>query len=408
MSVGAALGGGWRPDLVGEAASGGEGGRAPAPDLGWICDRYRSQAVGYAFAILHDHATAEDAVQLAFARIVARVAGGDGALLDGDPERVVIRNTRWAALELVQRQRRSEGLEAADQSAGVMELSGRIWERSQARQLCDQIAADLPTHYRDALRMRFVEQHHDADAASRLGITLKAYRCRLDRALREARESATRLGIDSLGGLVVVGRRAVVCRSTRLQAAVQDGASNLSGVSQAAIHGVLAIALAVGLVVLPLLAGGSSQGPAGHLPVPTGGVRAAYTSGPQVPSAGCDRCDRPLASPGPATAVTAYPSAPQGSSAGCGSCAGYPASSALTGGVLPVTLASTGASAIPASTGQVGSLVGSSQPQVRSVVGGMLSAGEGEAASAISTALVAVSPVGGSAAVPSLPAPSLP
>ena len=369
MSVGAVLGG------EGEQTS----------DLGWICDRYRSRAVGYAFAVLHDHDIAEDAVQLAFARIVARVASGDRALLDDDPERVVIRNTRWAALELVERRRRTDGLEAADESAGVKELSGRVWERSQARQLCDQIAADLPTHYRDVLRMRFVEQHRDTDAAARLRISVKAYRCRLDRALREARQAATRLGIDSLGGLVVVGWRAVVRRSARLQAAVQADGENLNGISQAAIHGGLAIALAAGLVAFPLLAG-SSQGAGGPAPLLVAGQLSTSAGGP------------------PAT----YGSRSQGSSTGCDSCERPAAVLELTGGALPLQLASTGTATLPTSTSQVGSLVGSSQPQVRSAVGETLNAGTGDAGSALATASAAVSPAADLATVPPPSAPSLP
>ncbi len=384
VSVGAVLGGGWRPDPVQDALPGGKG--EQAPDLGWICERYRNQAVGYAFTILRDHATAEDAVQLALARIVARVAAGDRALLDGDPERVVIRNTRWAALDLVQRRRSNEDLEPAEQCAEVMELSGRIWERSQARQLCDQIAADLPIHYRDALRMRFVEQHPDADAASRLGITLKAYRCRLDRALREARQAATRLGIDSLGGLVVVGWRAVVRRSTCLRAAAQASGANLNIILQPAIHGVLALVLAGGLIVLPLLAGGSSQGAggpgrllaAGRDSGPTGEVQAAYAPGPP------------------------------GALAGCGNCDWLPAAPALTGGAVPLPLTSTGSAAIQTSTSQVGALVGSSQTEVPSAAADALDAGVGDATSAASTASAAVRPAGGLATVPSVSAPSLP
>ncbi|MHB1500198.1 MAG: RNA polymerase sigma factor [Candidatus Dormibacteria bacterium] len=415
MAVCAALVGGSQPDSGELAAPGGEGGQASGPDLGAICDRYRSQAVGYAFAILRDHATAEDAVQLAFARILARVAGGDGALLDGDPERVVIRNTRWAALELAERRRSSESLDVADQSVGIMELSGRIWERSQARQLCDQIAAELPAHYRDVLRMRFVEQHRDADAAARLRISLKAYRCRLDRALREARHSATRLGIDSLGGLVVVGWRAVGRRVARLQTAVQTGASTLDLSSPALIHGLVTLVLTGGLALLPLLAGGSGQAAgAGRLlsfggaPGGAGGVLAAQVLGSQGRSALCARCDRPQVWLGTAGAVSvASASTSPSPSSGCDSCGGLPTQPALTG-VLPTALTSAATSTIPVSTAQADSLAGPSLSKLASAVGSASTSAVSDVTSATPSTSVPELSAASPAAVSPLPTAPLP
>ncbi|MHB1502126.1 MAG: RNA polymerase sigma factor [Candidatus Dormibacteria bacterium] len=419
MAVGTALVDGSQPDSGERAAPAGEGGHAAGPDLGAICDRYRSQAVGYAFAVLHDHATAEDAVQLAFARILARVAGGDAALLDGDPERVVIRNTRWAALELAERRRSSDSLDVADQSVGITELSGRIWERSQARQLCDQIAAELPAHYRDVLRMRFVEQHRDADAAARLRISLKAYRCRLDRALREARHSATRLGIDSLGGLVVVGWRAVGRRVARLQTAVQTCASTLDISPPGLIHGLVTLVLTGGLALLPLLAGGSGQAAGagrllsfGGVPGGAGGVLAAQVLGSQGPSALCARCDHPQVWPAGAESVASTSTSP-GPSSGCDSCGGLPIQPALTG-ALPTALTSAATPTIPVSTAQANSLVGPSLSKLASAVGSAsTSAASDVLAAAPTTSTVPTTsvpgvPAGGAAAVSPLPTAPLP
>lgn len=230
-------------------------------DLGWLCDRYRDQAVGYAFSVLRDRALAEDAVQLAFARILARVSGGDHDLLRDDPERVVVRNTRWAALELVERRRRNETSELDQEShGGVVETASGVWERSQARMLCDQIAKSLPAHYLAVLRMRYVEERHDADGAARLRLSVKAYRCRVDRALRAARLHANRLGIDSLGGVAVVGWQYLGRRFARIRTGLVGDSTELTQVGSVGAHGLVVLLAIGGLAVAPvLLSGGGSN-----------------------------------------------------------------------------------------------------------------------------------------------------
>lgn len=275
--------------------------RVPA-DLGSLCDRYRNQAVGYAFAILHDRATAEDAVQLALTRIVARVAEGDQALLDQDPERVVIRNTRWAALELAKRRRHGERLEVASELADAPAASDSAWDRAQARFLCEQIAANLPAHYRDVLRMRYVEQYADAEGASRLRLSLKAYRCRIDRALQAARLSASRLSIDSLRGLVVAGWYDLARRAARVHGAARavSGLEDSSWASSGALHGMLALLLAGGVAALPIFVVGSGRDWAGAPRGAAGawlvGVTPGRSTASQLavtmggaPCAGCDQ-----------------------------------------------------------------------------------------------------------------------
>jgi DNA-directed RNA polymerase specialized sigma24 family protein len=280
--------------------------------LGWLCDRYRDQAVGYAYSVLRDRGLAEDAVQLAFARILARVNGGDQELLGDDPERVVVRNTRWASLELLERRRRHETSELNPDQHGATEVTGGVWERSQARMLCDQIAKSLPAHYLDVLRMRYVEGRHDADGAARLRLSVKAYRCRVDRALRAARLNANRLGIDGLGGFVVLGWRGLVRRASRLRSEILGQSSELAQVGSVGAHGLVVLLAIGGLAVAPLLVGGTS--PAHSLRTQSGGAASellsSATAGQSTPSASSATCGvacRALALP---PAATTPPSAP--------------------------------------------------------------------------------------------------
>ena len=364
---------GCEPDPGSPGRVGATGGTRSPSDLASFCDRYRSQAVGYAFAILHDRATAEDAVQLALTRIVARVAEGDEALLDRDPERVIIRNTRWAALELAKRRRHAESLEMCSEHAEAKVAADSEWDRAQARFLCEQIAASLPAHYRDVLRMRYVEQFADAEGASRLRLSLKAYRCRVDRALQAARLSATRLSIDSLRGLVVAGWCDLTRRAARMHGAGR-AASNLEESSWAysgALHGVLALLLAGGVAALPIVIGGSGRdlvGPPNSVGARLGGAVSSTSRASQLavtvgqgPCAGCDQRPNSLAVTTGGLPVTVMaPSVPQ--------VVALPGSAGTLGGQPSVLrLRAVAESAL----GTVSVLVGSATSPASGVAGGL-------------------------------------
>ena len=174
-------------------AEGPNGEGVPASDpLAFLDDtfaRYRPAALALARRILGNVHLAEDAVQLAFVQILVRVRSGDVALLHANPRAVVLRGTRWAALKLAERDRdRHNGDPLEEASAAAVDA----WERADARLVSQEIVANLPPHYRDALALRFLEDQPDHRAAAQLALTVKAYRRRLDRALAVARVSAAR------------------------------------------------------------------------------------------------------------------------------------------------------------------------------------------------------------------------
>jgi RNA polymerase sigma factor (sigma-70 family) len=183
---------------------------------------HRDAAVAYARRILGDADLAEDAVQRALLQIVLRVRGGDEDLLAANPRAVVLRGTRWAALKIADRHH--SGGEAERRAAAESLVAGddaEEWDRLEARLLVEGILPELPEHYRDVLRLRYLEGRPDAHAAEDLAVTVKAYRRRLDRALVVARLAAGRIGVTSLGAaLPALLRRRTPGRSSAPQIAM--------------------------------------------------------------------------------------------------------------------------------------------------------------------------------------------
>lgn len=166
--------------------------------------QHRDAAVACARRILGDASLAEDAVQRAFLQILLRVRAGDTQLLAANPRAVVLRGTRWAALKIADR---SASRDDAERRAAAEALCSADdsddWERLEARLLVEDILPELPDHYRDVLRLRYLEGRPDARAAQDLEVTVKAYRRRLDRALSVARVAAVRIGATSLGAALL-------------------------------------------------------------------------------------------------------------------------------------------------------------------------------------------------------------
>ena len=207
---------------------------------------HREAALALAHRILGDAHLAEDAVQQAFLQILVRVRRGDERLLGGNQRAVVLKGTRWASLKLAERDRDRHAGTDFDADA---DSSVDPWARSEARLLVNDILPELPVHYRDALRLRYLEARPDAAGASTVSVTLKAYRRRIDRALSLARKTAERRGFDSAGAWLpqltgrtpgwlrqMATRADAAMRRARLRAPSGGGWSNV---------GHVAIALAV-------------------------------------------------------------------------------------------------------------------------------------------------------------------
>jgi RNA polymerase sigma factor (sigma-70 family) len=151
--------------------------------------RYGEAAVRRTALRTGDRALAEDAVHEGFIQVLQRLRGGDEDLLAAHPDHVVQRNARWAASRLMARDR------SATDKARMLDdpsLSGSDdpWERLEMRMELEQILAELPPLQRRLLGLRYVERLPDAVSAEILGMSVKAFRCRLDRALSAARQAA--------------------------------------------------------------------------------------------------------------------------------------------------------------------------------------------------------------------------
>ena len=248
------------------------GGSADTDLLDALVREHRDAAVAYACRILGDPHLAEDAVQRAFLQILLRVRAGDDDLLAANPRAVVLRGTRWAALKIADRHMSRD--EAERRAAG--EATGDVledWDRLEARMLVAHILPSLPVHYRDVLRLRYLEGQPDARAAQRLEVTVKAYRRRLDRALVVARTAAVRIGVSSLGA-------AVLGLVWRLRDGVRRGGSVAGRVEWSRVEAVVSPTrlsaghVAVTLAVISLVVGS----PLVHAPSHSGG-RGAQHSG---------------------------------------------------------------------------------------------------------------------------------
>jgi len=217
---------------------------------------HRAAALHCARRILGDAHLAEDAVQRAFLQILLRVRGGDSELLAVNPRAVVLQGTRWAALKIAGRGvSRGDAERRAAAEALASTADGADWDRLEARLLVEDILPELPEHYRDVLRLRFLEERPDARAAQDLAVTVKAYRRRLDRALLVARHAAVRIGVTSLGA-VLMG----LLRRWRQGVAAQP--------RLASAH----LAMLVAVAGMVTGSGGATRGAAPRHPMPLSGV----------------------------------------------------------------------------------------------------------------------------------------
>lgn len=165
---------------------------AAAAAVDSLFHRYHQTAVRRCARRTGDVALAEDAVQEGYIQVLQRLRRGDETLLDNGAEIVVQRNARWAASKLMARDR------SVEQKARMLDdpsLGGGHddpWVRLEMRWELDAILSHLPVSQREVLTLRYVDRLPDAISAERLGMTVKAFRCRLDRALLAARQVARR------------------------------------------------------------------------------------------------------------------------------------------------------------------------------------------------------------------------
>jgi RNA polymerase sigma factor (sigma-70 family) len=184
--------------------------------LGDVYVRERSAVVGCARRAVQDPDSVEDAIHDGFLRVISFIRR-EGSRQVTTPERLVTRNVRWAALNLRSSRRR---LCELPEHAAFHES----FDAADARVTCDQLLGSLRSRHRNVLVLRFYHQLPDEQAAALLGITVKAYRRRLDRALLMSR---TLLAVSSASALVtaVAGRIKRVATSVGQRVGLRAGTS---------------------------------------------------------------------------------------------------------------------------------------------------------------------------------------
>ena len=164
----------------------------PAAALDTLYHRYGEAAVRRWTARTGDRALAEDAVHEGFIQVLQRLRGGDEDLLAAHPAHVVQRNARWAASRLMARDRSCGDKARLLDDPSLSSTSDPFALLEMRLELADILAA-LPRAQRQLLGMRYVQRLPDAVSAARLGMSVKAFRCRVDRALSAARQVARAL-----------------------------------------------------------------------------------------------------------------------------------------------------------------------------------------------------------------------
>jgi RNA polymerase sigma-70 factor (ECF subfamily) len=160
---------------------------------------YAGDARRIARAILRDSELAADAVHTGFLEMLRYVLGGRRWADPGDARSMVLRNVRWAALN-IQRSRHRLGFGA--QAASGTPSDDVMWARAETQALCEQIVGQLQPQHQETLRLRYVDGLSNVEAAARLGVSTGVVESRLHRALAAARRAAHRVGVAPDGSAV--------------------------------------------------------------------------------------------------------------------------------------------------------------------------------------------------------------
>ena len=206
---------------------------------------YAGEARGIARSILGDSELAADAVHNGFLEMLRYLVAGRRWLGPAEARGMALRNVRWAALSARRTRVRAQRLL---ERAPLPEGDDAAWARAEAHALCEEIVGDLRANHRAALRLRYIHGLSNAEAASRLGITVGVFESRLQRALTAARRVARASGfLPQVTVLVDVVRRSagrLVASSGRRNRV----GSTLGAVMRASVAGV-AVALATSAVL---------------------------------------------------------------------------------------------------------------------------------------------------------------
>ncbi len=148
-----------------------------------IYRRYRAAMFGIAVAVLRDHHLAEDAVSEAFIKIAKNMA--KISALDGQVRKdYIVILTRNSALDLYrQRQKQACGVDFLDDlpdTGGRESLDEALFSQEGYDRLVQAIH-ELPTIYRDTMKLYYLFDHPAAEIAALMGVKEDAVNARLSR-----------------------------------------------------------------------------------------------------------------------------------------------------------------------------------------------------------------------------------
>jgi DNA-directed RNA polymerase specialized sigma24 family protein len=238
--------------------------------LGDVFAAFHEDAIAYCRRLLGSTDLVEDAIQNAFTELLRRIRAGDAAFFEASPWDAVKRNLRWAALKL----RREVGVgekwfSPLDDARHPVD---EHWAAIEGQVMVGGILDRLPSHMRQVLRLRVLEDEPDAISAAVLGISLDAFRCRYKRALGAARSAAQRLGIESAAAVLVIPRVALARRLRSAGAHLSAGAARIGSAVDAGLRLLTMQAVeVVGVATIALVAAAAT--PATHL-TPSAGDRS--------------------------------------------------------------------------------------------------------------------------------------
>ena len=166
---------------------------SPRELLAAAYERYADGLYRYALMILADHAAAEDAVQLAFAKLVPMGKRVQEIESCGDYLRTVVRNECWRMLD--QRRRRPKHVEVVPQMPLIEPVDGTGIDEDERIRI-DTALRGLPAEQREVVYLKTYQGSTFREIAGCLNVSINTVASRYRYAIEKLREQlADRSGV---------------------------------------------------------------------------------------------------------------------------------------------------------------------------------------------------------------------